>query len=557
MSGAIEMARVVLREFFGYEDFRPGQIDVVAAVLGGNDTLAVLPTGGGKSLCYQVPALVRPGLTVVISPLISLMKDQVDRLVARGVPATFLNSSITRGEISDRLARATRGDLTLLYVAPERFESADLQRCLARSRVTLIAVDEAHCISEWGHDFRPSFRRIAAVTRKLGGPQMIALTATATPAVRADIVRQLGMRSPRVIVSGFDRANLYYEVRPCRDDAAKGQQLVDVMRAHPRPAIVYAATRASVERTARQLNRTGVRALPYHAGLDDQLRGDVQERFMAGEVDTIVATNAFGMGIDKPDVRLVVHQAMPGTLEAYYQEAGRAGRDGNPAQCVLLHARDDRLTHEWFIRCMYPARAMVERTYESVRATHVDGRIGKQRAGRDADAAMRLLQQEGVLVERGRNSTRMHVRVLATSTRIQRELAGTDRSVERSLLRMLGDVGGAAIHDGFTVDLRDLPSEFHGRTARDLLERLRGAQFVDFNPVDAGLYLTQPESTLDGFAIDWDSMERRRLADLAKLDKMQEYATTRICRRAFVLRYFGERRAKTSCGGCDNCRRAD
>ena len=557
MSGAIEMARAVLRQFFGYEEFRPGQVDVVAAVLGGCDTLAVLPTGGGKSLCYQVPALVRPGLTVVISPLISLMKDQVDRLVARGVPATFLNSSIPPGEISDRLARTIRGDVKLLYVAPERFESADLQRCLARSRLTLIAVDEAHCISEWGHDFRPSFRRIAAVARKLGGPQMIALTATATPAVRVDIVRQLGMRGARVIVSGFDRANLRYEVRPCRDDAAKGQQLLDVMRAHRGPAIVYAQTRASVERTARFLTRASIRALPYHAGLDDEMRRDVQERFMSGDVDTIVATNAFGMGIDKSDVRLVVHQSMPGTLEAYYQEAGRAGRDGSSAQCVLLHARDDRRTHEWFIRSMYPARGLVERTFESLRASHVDGKPVKQPAGTDSDAALRLLERKGVLVERGRDSTKMRVRFLATSIRIQRELGGTDRGVERSFLRALGDVGGAAIHDGFTVDLRDLPSEFRGRAARDLLERLRGTQFVDFNAVDAGLYLTEPESALDAFAIDWDSMERRRIADLAKLEKMQEYATTHICRRAFVLRYFGERRARTNCGGCDNCHRAE
>src|SRR6266571_9491929 len=193
MSSAIETARVVLRDTFGYKDFRPGQVDVVSAVLGGSDTLAVLPTGGGKSLCYQVPALLRPGLTVVISPLISLMKDQVDRLVARGVPATFLNSSIALREVSDRIARTMRGDLKLLYMAPERFESADLQRCLAHSRLTLLAVDEAHCISEWGHDFRPSFRRIAGVARNLGGPQMIALTATATPVVRADILEQLGM----------------------------------------------------------------------------------------------------------------------------------------------------------------------------------------------------------------------------------------------------------------------------------------------------------------------------------------------------------------------------
>jgi len=556
MSSALETARAVLRDTFGYEDFRPGQVDVVSAVLGGRDTLAVLPTGGGKSLCYQVPALVRPGLTVVISPLISLMKDQVDRLVARGVPATFLNSSIAPREVSDRIARTMRGDLKLLYVAPERFESADLQRCLARSRLTLLAVDEAHCISEWGHDFRPSFRRIAGVARNLGGPQMIALTATATPVVRSDILDQLGMRRARVIVSGFDRINLHYSVRPCRDGTDKFPALLAVIRSSQRPAIVYAATRSSVERTARQLTRSGVSALPYHAGLDDELRLEVQERFMSGDADTIVATNAFGMGIDKPDVRLVIHYAMPGTLEAYYQEAGRAGRDGKPAHCVLLHAQDDRLTHEWFIRAMYPEREAVERTYEVIRASHIDGQIVKQPVGRDAVAAIRLLQQQDVLVERGSDSTRLRVRVLATPRRIERELAGADRVVERRFLRVLGEVGGAAIYDGFTVDLRDLPSGLRGAIARDLLARLRGAQFVDFTRLDAGLYLTDPDSTLDSFAIDWNAMENRRRADLAKLDKMQQYAGTRICRRAFVLRYFGERSARDHCAACDNCVRS-
>ena len=553
MSNAIDMARVILRDHFGYENFRPGQVDVVAAVLGGNDTLAVLPTGGGKSLCYQVPALVRPGLTVVISPLISLMKDQVDRLAARGIPATFLNSSIAPDEVSHRLGRTVRGDLKLLYVAPERFQSADLQRCLARSRLTMIAVDEAHCVSEWGHDFRPSFRRIASVAQALGSPQMIALTATATPAVRADILKQLGMRRARVIVSGFDRSNLQYEVRSCRDDVDKFPALLDVMKAHQRPAIVYAATRASVERTARRLNRSGMAALPYHAGLDAELRQEVQERFMSGGVETIVATNAFGMGIDKAEVRLVVHYAMPGTLEAYYQEAGRAGRDGKPARCVLLHSRDDRLTHEWFIRGMYPEREIVERTYEAVRASQIEGRVARLPAGTHEKAAIRLLQRQSVLVERGKESTRMRVRVLATPTRVQRELAGADRASERRFLCVLGEVGGDCIHDGFTVDLRDLPADLRGRVARDLLQRLRGTQFVDFTPLNAGLYLSRPGSPLENFAIDWDALERRRIADLAKLDKMQEYANTTFCRRAFVLRYFGEHVARGRCAACDNC----
>jgi ATP-dependent DNA helicase RecQ len=553
----MDLARGVLRRHFGYDEFRPGQIDVVAAVLSGSDTLAVLPTGGGKSLCYQVPALVLPGLTVVISPLISLMKDQVDRLVARGVHATFLNSTLGAGEVSQRLARATRGEVKLLYVAPERFEAPDLQRCLARCGISLLAVDEAHCISEWGHDFRPSFRRIAAVSQRLGAPQLVALTATATPLVRKDIVRQLGMRSPRVIVSGFDRANLRYEVRQCRSGVDKDRALLEVVRSHARPAIVYASTRASVERTARQLTRSGVSALPYHAGLDDDHRREVQEKFMTGGrlADTIVATNAFGMGIDKPNVRLVVHYAMPGTLEAYYQEAGRAGRDGEPARCVLLHAHRDRFTHEWFIRGMYPERATVERVYATLCTSSIDGQPVRPPTGRDAESAIRLLQRERVLVERGRDSPRVHLRVLATPARIRRELADPAHWMELDLMRWLWKVRGAAFHHGIEVDLNDLPLSIAGRTARTLLERLRDRQFVNVTVIHAGLYLARPGASLDHFNIDWDALGRRRTADQGKLDTMQRYAYAKMCRRAFVLRYFGDRAARDPCAACDNCTR--
>ena len=551
----MELARDVLRRHFGYDDFRPGQIDVVGAVLAGSDTLGVLPTGGGKSLCYQVPALVLPGLTVVISPLISLMKDQVDRLVGRGVRATFLNSTLGPGEVSHRLAQAQRGEMKLLYVAPERFEAADLQRCLSRCRIALLAVDEAHCISEWGHDFRPSFRRIAGVSQRLGSPQLIALTATATPLVRGDIVRQLGMRRPRVIVSGFDRVNLRYDVRQCRSDADKDRMLLDVVKSHARPAIVYASTRASVERTARQLTRSGVSALPYHAGLDDDYRHQTQEKFMTGGVDTIVATNAFGMGIDKPNVRLVVHYAMPGTLEAYYQEAGRAGRDGDPAHCVLLHAHRDRFTHEWFIRGMYPDRATVERVYATLRASHVDGQALRRPAGRDAESAIRLLQREGILEERDTDGARVFVRLLATPTRIQRELANPAHSMELGLIRGLWKLEGDTCYHGLAVDLDDLSPGIAGRNARTALQRLRDRQFVDFHAVHAGLYLARPDAPLDSFDVDWEAISRRRAADLGKLDTMQQYAYTRMCRRAFVLRYFGDRAARDRCASCDNCAR--
>jgi ATP-dependent DNA helicase RecQ len=549
----MDAARSALQRYFGYPEFRAGQVDVVSAVLAGSDTLGVLPTGGGKSLCYQVPALVRPGLTVVISPLISLMKDQVDRLDARGVAATFLNSTIGAGEVSRRLARAATGDLKLLYVAPERFEAADLHRCLARCDFSLLAVDEAHCISEWGHDFRPSFRRIAEMSRKLGSPQLVALTATATPTVRADIVRQLAMRRPRVIVSGFDRANLHYSVRSCGNDAEKDRALLLVMKSHRRPAIVYAATRVSVERIAKLLARSGVRTLPYHGGLEDAHRHEIQEAFMTGRVDTIVATNAFGMGIDKPDVRLVVHYTMPGTLESYYQEAGRAGRDGQAAFCVLLHAYRDRFTHEWFIHGMYPERSEVERVYATLRSGRAGGKIARLPSGKDADRALRFLEQRRIVMQARTPGAGVHVRLLATPRRIAREIAGGDDPIALAVLRALWRSGREALHSGMTVDLDRLPPGLSGRSARLALERLRDGQFVDFVSLDEGLHLVRPDAPLESFAIDWEAVARRRAADLEKLEMVQRFAYARNCRRAFVLRYFGEHRVNARCGGCDNC----
>ena len=336
-------------------------------MLAGNDTLVILPTGGGKSLCYQVPALVLPRLTVVVSPLISLMKDQVDALRARDLPAAFINSTLTSSEVADRMARAQRGELRLLYVAPERFDVPGFAERLKAIGVSLLAVDESHCISEWGHDFRPSYLRIRDVRARLGGPPTIALTATATPEVRRDIASQLALRSPETIITGFDRTNLSYHVVRTRTDEDKDVALVQILREHEGLAVVYAATRRAVDRIAHVLETARIHAAAYHAGLDDAHRHEVQDAFMSERVRAIVATNAFGMGIDKANVRLVIHHAMPGTLEAYYQEAGRAGRDGRPSTCVLLHAFQDRFTHEFFIKAAYPDRQLVETVHETLR----------------------------------------------------------------------------------------------------------------------------------------------------------------------------------------------
>jgi ATP-dependent DNA helicase RecQ len=563
---SLEQARSVLRERFGYPAFRPGQEAAVESVLGGRDTLVVLPTGGGKSLCYQVPALMLPKLTVVLSPLISLMKDQVDALAARGLPATFVNSTLTSSQISDRLSRAMRGDVKLLYVAPERFDFGTTAERLRDAGVSLLAVDEAHCISEWGHDFRPSYLKIAGVRERLGSPPTVALTATATPHVRTDIVTHLRLETPTTIITGFDRKNLSYHVVPTKTDRDKDDALVQLLRATDGLAVVYAATRKAVERIALMLERARISAAAYHAGLDDDKRHAVQDAFMTEKVRAIVATNAFGMGIDKANVRLVVHYAMPGTLEAYYQEAGRAGRDGQPATCYLLHAFPDRFTHEFFIKGAYPERALVEEVYELLRRNADDtgavdavpadlaSRLKTKAGDREVESALRVLVQGGAYRVEGETGQRVAVRLLATPERIKRELSADTSSMELGLLRAMWRVAGSALEDGASIDLDGLPPGFGGGSgAIPMLDALQSRQFLTWKRVGGGSTLVAPRKPITAFRIDWETIDRRRKADLQKLDMMQQYAYTKGCRRGLVLRYFGDPAARSKCSGCDNC----
>jgi ATP-dependent DNA helicase RecQ len=563
----IEAARAALTEHFGYPAFRPGQESAVESVLAGKDTLVVLPTGGGKSLCYQVPALMLPKLTVVISPLISLMKDQVDALGRRGLPATFVNSTLSSSQISDRLTRAMRGEVKMLYVAPERFDFGATAERLRDAGVSLLAVDEAHCISEWGHDFRPSYLRIATVREKLGWPPTVALTATATPHVRSDIVAQLKLESPTTIITGFDRINLSYHVLPTPTDRDKDDALVHLLRTGSGLAVVYASTRKAVERIAMMLDRARIPAAAYHAGLDDEKRRDVQDAFMTEKVRAIVATNAFGMGIDKANVRQVVHYAMPGTLEAYYQEAGRAGRDGKPGACYLLHAFPDRFTHEFFIKGAYPEQPLVDEVYNVLRRNadasggvdlspdDIATRLKTKAGGREVESALRVLNAAGAYSVSRDGNARVIVRLLATPERIKRELgANPADAMELGILRAMWRVLGASLNEGAVIDLDGLPPGFgRGRRAMALLDSLQSRQFLEWKPASAGNLLTAPKKPLTAFRIDWQAMDRRRRADLQKLDAMQQYAYTKGCRRGFVLRYFGDPAARPTCGGCDNC----
>jgi len=349
----------LLKQYFGFESFRPLQEEIICDVMAGNDVFALLPTGGGKSLCFQLPALARPGLTLVVSPLIALMKDQVDGLAASGVPATFLNSSLEHDEAKARLCGLHQGEYRLLYVAPERLLSPGFLADLKRWNVTLFAIDEAHCISEWGHDFRPEYRQLAQLRELFPSVPLLALTATATERVRADIVAKLQLRSPSCYVASFNRPNLNYRV----DSKTRGyEKLVEFLASRRKESgIVYCQARRTTELLAQKLSVDGIVARPYHAGLSDVDRTKHQELFLRDEVKVICATIAFGMGINKPNVRFVVHYDLPKNIEGYYQETGRAGRDGLPSDCLLLFSGGDVVKYYQFIQQKAPEEQRVAR----------------------------------------------------------------------------------------------------------------------------------------------------------------------------------------------------
>ena len=338
----------ILKQYYGHSAFRAGQEALIDAILSGRDALCVMPTGGGKSLCYQIPALLLPGITLVVSPLISLMKDQVAALKSAGIPAAYINSSLTGEQIRTVYARTRKGAYKLIYVAPERLETNSFLSLMQEMDVSFLAVDEAHCISQWGQDFRPSYLGIVDFINTLPRrPIVAAYTATATKQVQSDILRLLQLQSPYRIVTGFDRPNLYFDVRRPKNKFSALAALIDERRG--RSGIVYCATRAAVERVCDSLCDRGIAATRYHAGLTDEERQQNQDDFQFDRKTVMVATNAFGMGIDKPNVRFVIHYNMPKDLESYYQEAGRAGRDGQPARCTLLYSGTDVRTIRFFI----------------------------------------------------------------------------------------------------------------------------------------------------------------------------------------------------------------
>jgi len=551
---------------FGFRDFRPGQEAILEAILSGEDTLVVMPTGGGKSLCYQLPALVLPGVSLVISPLIALMKDQVDSLRVMELPAISIHSLMGIREQEEALSKIASGFYKIIYVSPERLRNGPFMSALKRTSVSLVAVDEAHCISVWGHDFRPDYLRIGQTLEWLGRPQTIALTATATSRVREDIILQLKLRTPRQFITGFDRKNLFFEVSQVKGSKEKLTHLINRLDHLQGGAIVYVGTRKAVESIVKHLGRQGIEALGYHAGMEEEDRSRIQEAFLEGRANLIIATNAFGMGIDRSDIRLIIHHQIPGTIEAYYQECGRAGRDGHSSTCLLLFSVTDRKLQEFFIEMSYPAREVVLEVYQALLQRPEDpvwmtyreiGLLCDPPVAEMAVASSLKILEEAGMVHRLHRYENLAELYLKCPLKEILDKISKKSAAKAALIQTLCDhyteeelLEGIQFLPDEIIEKANLSKESFRRLMIDLEEEHEGAYIPPFRGRGVRLLLRVSPTEL---SIDFQTLHLRKAHQIEKLNQMMAYGASSQCRRAFLLDYFGERYVSDNCNGCDLC----
>lgn len=557
-----------LKRYWGYDSFRPVQEEIILSVMAGRDTLALMPTGGGKSLTYQVPTLAREGLCIVVTPLIALMKDQVDRLRRLGIPAVAVHSGLSSRAVDIALDNCVYGDMKFLYVAPERLSAENFRLRVQRMKVSLVAVDEAHCISQWGYDFRPSYLRIAELRRLLPGTPVLALTASATAEVADDVMEKLAFGEKHILRSSFARPNLSYAVRHVEE---KNEQLLRIVRNVAGSGIVYLRTREGTEQIAELLRSEGITAAAYHGGLGHAERTIRQEEWIAGKVRVMAATNAFGMGIDKADVRFVVHYAMCDSLESYYQEAGRAGRDGRRSYALLLVAPDDRLRIVRRFEQEFPPLEKIKEIYEKI-ASYLQVGIGDGAqtshlfnihdfCARErlyigtVQSALKLLQQNGymTLTDEMENPARLMFCISRDDLyRIRVSRDDLDPFI-RTLLRCYDglftefraiDEGVLARRSGYTVE-----------RVKELLKRMWQLRIIRYIPSNRSPILFFDEERLPtaDLYIAPETYRRRRELTRQRFEQMLAYAENETrCRSAVLEEYFGEREA-AECGACDLC----
>lgn len=560
----------ILQQYWGYPAFRPLQEDIVKGVIAGKDTMALLPTGGGKSICFQVPGMALDGLTIVISPLIALMRDQVDQLARRGIPAAYINSALSFSEIDRKLQKAMDGDFKFLYLAPERIQTPIFAERISSMKVALIAVDEAHCISQWGYDFRPSYLEIAKLREWLPKVPIIALTATAPPIVRDDIARKLELRDPNVFSQSFRRDNLRYTVEHSERIA---ERVLEVVQQTPGTGIVYARTRKRVKAIAEYLQKNGVAAAAYHGGMKASDRNAVQEAWLQDEVRVMAATNAFGMGIDKPNVRFVIHFNLPADPESYYQEAGRGGRDGVPSLALAFHNEADCLELEHFVSDKYPGWDALNQHFDLLcdfYDVQVDGPpAGELRLDLPAIAekkrvnpvklhhSLQILEQAGLLELNELPDDYAYLQVLV---RPEEVLLYKQRYPDRAFLMdfILRSLGGGVFQD----EMRFLPAvwarmmnmeiaELHGYLAQFAARGIISYQPATTNPT---IQILTHRRRLIKDEVGWDRIQFLKLRSEERLKAMLHYIAYpgKMCRSRILETYFGELGTK-DCGNCDYC----
>lgn len=555
----------LLQRYFGFESFLDHQKEVIEDIVAGNDLCVVMPTGAGKSLCYQLPALIKESYTLVVSPLIALMADQVAALQKRGIPAAFINSSITFAEQRNALYRCAAGEVKLLYVAPERLQTDHFHEFLMNHPPAMLVVDEAHCISEWGHDFRPSYRHIGKIAQKAGISHICAFTATATPEVSEDIRHQLLRPEMKLVAAGFRRPNLNFKVQNCQGGKdVKLAVLKKLLKEKISGAtIIYAATRQAVDELSAL---PGVRG--YHAGMNNEERNAAQEYFMNDPSPVLAATNAFGMGIDRPDVRRVIHYQLPGSLEAYYQEAGRAGRDGESADCLLLFSYADRYIQNFLIEMNNPPPSLVRSVYRVLRAEYFRhpkkpvleisaAELQKMVSGSASDgqisAALGILEKSGAIIRRSRQigNGRISFTSDIAQLRIIHQLEKTQRS--RFIHRMILEFGEKLRKFmDITVDEMAQIAGLSTEQIRRVLNALNG-DVITWENGFAGraIELADPEQIEP--PLNDKELDQRRDYEQNRLDAVVKYASSHNCRQKELIGYFGEKDDSWHCGICDNC----
>lgn len=563
----------LLHIHFGYNSFRPGQEVAIDNILAAKNTVVVLPTGGGKSLIYQLPALIMDGITLVISPLIALMKDQVDSLEKVGIPATFINSSVSPDEVKERLNKATSGFYKLVYIAPERFYNQEFLKILKNIKVSLFAIDEAHCISQWGHDFRPSYIRLKEAVKLVGSPPVVALTATATPEVREDIARQLNLTNPEVVITGFSRPNLQFAVVPSQN-GEKIENIVNFLTTNPNlgAGIIYTGTRKKADEIADVLMDYDVKAVVYHAGLDADSRRWVQERFMNKDAQVVVATNAFGLGINKPDIRFVIHHDLPGTIEAYYQEAGRAGRDGISSFCLLFYNKQDRYLREFFIKGDNPEPETIVEVYDfllrrldlevddnsSILITHAE--IAKELSESVPEmaigTALKILEKEGYISRPKERTVNSYLKAKQSLEEILKQISKRAKA-QREIIIKLFEKYQEELENGWNFSAEEVAVvlKFKKEALIRAIKKMEEKDLLEYTPPFRGteIKIIKIVDSQD-VGIDFEGLKEKSLRAYEKLDEMENYVYHAGCRQEYILNYFGDYKAKP-CGKCDSCLR--